>query len=166
MIQLIEVRTDAQIAQVAALAHHIWNGYFPAIIGQAQVDYMLEQFQTDRAIHSQIEEGYQYYLVRSGTADIGYTALIPRPAQHTLQISKLYLLPDWRGKGSARAVLADISTIAADSGYRKLYLTVNKHNHTAIAAYLKLAFVCKGELVVDIGNGFVMDDYEMELVLV
>lgn len=165
MPDLINVHTDEQIQQVAGLAHSIWNEHFPKIIGQAQVDYMVERFQSSDAIRNQIRDGYQYYLIRSGTAVTGYTALISQPDRRCLQISKLYLLQAWRGKGFARAVLGRITGIATDQGFEKLYLTVNKYNHSALAAYHKLGFTRKGELVADIGNGFVMDDYEMELVI-
>ena len=48
-------------------------------------------------------------------------------------------------------------------GYTKMWLTVNKGNKNAIAAYLKLGFRKLGELVTDIGNGYIMDDDTMEL---
>lgn len=162
MSSLIEVHTEEQIAQVAVLAHSIWNEHFPKIIGQDQVDYMLERFQSIAAIHAQLRQGYRYYLIRSGTTDTGYTALIARPDRHSLQISKLYLLSDWRGKGLATTVLNDISDVATEGGFNRLYLTVNKYNHAALAVYRKLGFIRKGELHVDIGEGFVMEDYEME----
>ena len=38
---------------------------------------------------------------------------------------------------------------------------MNKHNAAAIAAYRNCGFVTREEVVVDIGNGFVMDDYVM-----
>ena len=38
---------------------------------------------------------------------------------------------------------------------------VNKYNKNTILAYQKLGFIQKRELVIDIGNGFVMDDFEM-----
>jgi len=163
MTSLIEVHTDEQIGQVAGLAHRIWNEHFPKIIGQTQVDYMLDRFQSIAAIQHQIQKGYQYYLIHTGALKVGYIALLQRPEHHSLQISKLYLLSDWRGKGLARIMLARVSDMASGQGYNKLYLTVNKYNHAALAAYRKLGFVRQGEVVADIGNGFFMDDYEMTL---
>jgi hypothetical protein len=42
-------------------------------------------------------------------------------------------------------------------------LTVNRFNRQAIAAYERRGFQMMGTVVKDIGDGFVMDDYRMEL---
>ncbi len=162
MLKLIAVTSDDQIRKVAELAHNIWNQHFPAIIGQDQVDYMVERFQSDTAIRQQILAGYRYYLLRVFDFDAGYLALVERPERQSLQISKLYILQEWRGKGLARETVQSITNMAHTLELHRLYLTVNKFNHSSISAYLKLGFEKKAEIVSDIGNGFVMDDYEME----
>ncbi len=162
---LVEVKSEHQIRQAVDLAYHIWNQHYPAIIGQGQVDYMLDRFQSFPVIQEQIRQGYLYYLIQTGGNIAGYTALVSRPDRHSLQISKLYLLADWRGRGLARYVVATAFDMARGLGLDRLYLTVNKYNHASIAAYQKIGFAITGELVADIGNGFVMDDFEMELVL-
>ena len=48
---------------------------------------------------------------------------------------------------------------------KTIRLTVNINNVNAIKAYEKLGFKNVGPLVTDIGNGFVMDDYQMEKAL-
>jgi hypothetical protein len=42
-------------------------------------------------------------------------------------------------------------------------LCVNKRNTIALAAYAKYGFRIYGQDVLDIGNGFVMDDYLLEM---
>ena len=39
--------------------------------------------------------------------------------------------------------------------------SVNKRNQQALGAYRRYGFVIREEVVVDIGGGFVMDDYIM-----
>ena len=51
---------------------------------------------------------------------------------------------------------------AKDLNCKIIYLTVNKYNTNSIMAYQKTGFVKTEELVIDIGNGYVMDDYRME----
>jgi RimJ/RimL family protein N-acetyltransferase len=79
-----------------------------------------------------------------------------------MQISKFYILKEWRKKGYAREIIVKISTLAKRLDCNKLYLTVNKYNSSSITAYQKLGFIIIGEIVMDIGNGFIMDDFEME----
>jgi diamine N-acetyltransferase len=54
---------------------------------------------------------------------------------------------------------------AARAGARRLILRVNRHNRVALSAYAKFGFRVYAEDVLDIGNGFVMDDFLMELQL-
>ena len=45
--------------------------------------------------------------------------------------------------------------------YNGLVLNVNKHNVSAQAAYQRRGFAIRGPVVLDIGGGFVMDDFVM-----
>lgn len=165
-INLAPVLTRDGVKAAAALAEEIWNEYFPPIIGQPQVEYMVRHFQSVPAIAAQLErEGYLYYLVEAAGERAGYVALVPRQAEGRLQISKLYLRKPWRGRGLGPVILARIAAISKELGYPRLYLTVNKYNTLAIAAYEKSGFIRTGELVTDIGGGYVMDDYEMQKTL-
>jgi ribosomal protein S18 acetylase RimI-like enzyme len=165
MISLLPVKSDTDVDNVAELAAIIWNEYFPAIIGQSQVDYMLIKFQSSEAIKTQIISGYGYYLIHNGQGNIGYIGLVAEQGQSGMQISKFYILKDYRGQGIARQVLTQIIEISKKQGYIRLFLTVNKYNHHSITAYNKLGFHTIQDTITDIGNGFVMDDYVMEMVI-
>jgi RimJ/RimL family protein N-acetyltransferase len=162
MVQLVTVQSINEINELANIACTIWNEFFPSLIGQNQVDYMIKKFQSDDAIGAQIADGYQYFLITEEHNVIGYIGIVSIPNTKTMQISKFYILKDWRGKGYAREIIIKISSLAMSVDCNKLYLTVNKYNSSSIAAYQKLGFITIGELVMDIGNGFVMDDFEME----
>jgi ribosomal protein S18 acetylase RimI-like enzyme len=54
---------------------------------------------------------------------------------------------------------------ARAKGARRLYLQVNRNNASAIGTYRKNGYEVAREVVVDIGGGFVMDDYVMEKAL-
>ena len=58
-----------------------------------------------------------------------------------------------------------IEQLARRRGLNLLWLTVNKGN-PAVNAYERLGFRIATDLVMDIGVGFVMDDYRMEKLLV
>jgi diamine N-acetyltransferase len=153
------------IEAVAALACEIWNQHFVPIIGQAQVDYMLETIQGASAIRGQITNGYEYFLVVVAGERVGYFALVPSPEHETAMLSKLYIRAACRGGGVGREAIAYVERLCAERGIGKLWLTVNVHNEGPIAFYRRMGFVHAGPLVQDIGSGFVMDDYRMEKIV-
>ena len=160
--ELVAVEDADSIARLARLAAGIWHEYFPPIIGQQQVDYMVERFQSEPALTAQIADGYRYFFIRRDDRDIGYAGLVYDDNDRSLQISKLYLSVDARGGGNGRAALGLVADFARGLGAGSLWLTVNKHNDGAIGFYEKMGFEKTESLVMDIGGGFVMDDYRME----
>ena len=80
-IDFLPVRVQDQ-ELLAEVAGEIWNEYWPQHIGQAQTDYMVEQFQSLPAIQRQMaEEGYEYWFltVPQGQSDSPWTAPDGRP---------------------------------------------------------------------------------------
>jgi GNAT superfamily N-acetyltransferase len=161
MVEMMKVRKAAQIKAVADLAREIWNEHFVSIIGQAQVDYMLERFQSAAAIREQIAAGYEYYLVSDGGRYAGYFALVPARTKRAVQLSKIYVRHAQRGRGLGKAILAFADAYCVERGIGRLWLTVNRHNAGSIAFYERMGFTKAKRLVRKIGGGFVMDDYKM-----
>jgi GNAT superfamily N-acetyltransferase len=161
VVEIVKVLEPGQIEAVANLAREIWNEHFVPIVGQAQVDYMLDRFQSASAIGRQIADGYEYYLVSDGGQRIGYFALVPCPEERSAQLSKIYVRRPRRGHGAGRAILEFAEAYCIERRFGKLWLTVNRHNTGPIAFYEHMGFIRTGSLVQDIGSGFVMDDYKM-----
>ena len=148
-------------SQIEILAKEIWNEHYSKILSKEQIDYMLKNFQSEKAIKVQIQDGYNYFVMMVDNEIIGYTGVIFQ--EEKLFLSKLYIKKEARGKGVARNTLEFLKSLCIDKGYNKIYLTVNKYNTDSIAAYKKMGFEIIDSVVSDIGNGYVMDDYIMEL---
>lgn len=59
-----QVERDEEVEALAHMAHHIWNEYWPALIGQKQTDYMVEKFQSLNAFRTDIaDNGYEYFFI-------------------------------------------------------------------------------------------------------
>ena len=140
------------------LAHRIWWQFYPPIIGGEQVRYMLSKFASEEHIRAQLETGFNYYLVYDDREPIGYIGIENKPP--SLFISKFYLDQSHRGRGIAHIMLARMIEEANARGLNQLELTVNKYN-PSYQAYLKMGFENVESLVMDIGSGYVMDDYRM-----
>ena len=77
------------------------------------------------------------------------------------KIHKLYVLPQIQGKGIGKSLIDYISKIALANDNSALFLGVNKYNK-AKDFYLKYGFEITNSVVVEIGKGYIMDDYVME----
>lgn len=155
---IVLAKTDDDIQEIAVLAEEIWNQHFVDIIGKAQVDYMVEKFQSYPALKKQIEqEGYEYYRIFCRGLQAGYIGV--HPEKDALFLSKLYIRKDFRGKHLATGALRFLTELCRKRGLKKIWLTCNKHNDHTLAVYDHLGFQITDEQVADIGNGYVMDDY-------
>ena len=156
----IMVLDKQNIERLVALAKPIWEVHYTPIIGEKQVAYMLDKFQNEQAVESQMNEGYQYFEVYLDEQLMGYFSIQLRN-EFSLFISKFYLAKQARGKKLGSAMLEYIYNLAKKRECKTIDLTVNKYN-PAYDVYLKLGFNNIGSVEMDIGNGYIMDDFLMQ----
>lgn len=162
MIIINKVTDSTELKEIAELAEKIWHECFTGIITTEQINYMVEKYQSYKAMAMQIaEQNYSYFSVCDDKELCGYFGVKPEE-DNRFFLSKLYLHSDKRGKGIARKMLGRVFEEAKNAGKTSVYLTVNKHNSNAISVYKKVGFKIIDSPMIDIGNGFVMDDYVME----
>lgn len=157
-IEIRKAETPEEIRATAGLAAEIWREHFHGIITDEQIEYMLERFQSFSAMQEQRRsEGYEYYMVFIDGAQMGYFAIAEK--EEKLFLSKLYLHSSVRGQGYASKMFEVVVSKAKERGLPAVWLTVNKHNDSSIAVYRHWGMKVIREQTVDIGGGFVMDDY-------
>ena len=163
-INFEHVKTNEQIKILADTATIIWHEAFKDIITLAQIEYMIEKFQSFNALSEAINKNnYNYYLIKSDNIVMGYTGL--HEGNGKMFLSKLYILKEYRGKLVASRTFEFIENLAKEKGLKSVWLTVNRNNKHAIDVYKHKGFVVTRTQAADIGNGFVMDDYIFEKVL-
>jgi len=165
-IVITPARRD-QLTAVQRLANIVWRAHYPGIITLEQIDYMLER-------------GYALDVLERfvGAPDRGLDLLL-RDAQPSafsawyvtdnpafVKLDKLYVLPSCQRMGLGSRLIAHVAAAARALDATTLIVNVNKHNRQAIRAYEKHGFAIREAVVVDIGHGFVMDDYVMHRTLV
>lgn len=156
--EFIPAVTDSEIQNIAVLAEEIWNEHFVPIIGQAQVNYMVDKFQSYPALKSQIEkEGYEYYQIYNSHTFAGYIGI--HEDKDSLFLSKLYIKKDFRGQRLATKAFQFLTDLCRERNLKRIWLTCNRHNTNTLNIYDHLGFRITDEQAADIGNGFVMDDY-------
>jgi diamine N-acetyltransferase len=145
---------------LAALARRIWYGHYPALIGGTQIEYMLARRYHPPYIRQTLARGDRWDVARAAGALVGFAHSYPLEGG-AVKLDKLYVDPDWQRHGVGALLVERVVKRARRQGRSHLLLRVNRGNAQAIAAYVKYGFVIAGQVVEDIGGGFVMDDYVM-----
>lgn len=159
MIHIVPAHSTQDYLQIEALADTIWREHYIPIVGKPQIDYMLKKIQSAKAIEKQIESGFEYFSIFYDEIAVGY--LSTKQEINALFLSKIYILSHYRGKKIGKKAMQFIEEKAKAYQLESIRLTVNKYNTNSIKAYEKLGFKNIGAIVADIGNGFIMDDFEM-----
>jgi ribosomal protein S18 acetylase RimI-like enzyme len=156
----IELLAAEDVERMVALAREIWYAHYPAIIGTAQIEYMLGQRYGSDLVRAELRrEGLWWNKLMVGAEMAGFASYFLTGAAGEIKIDKLYVHPRYQRRGHGGRLIAHIEGVARAQGCGRLVLAVNKGNRNAIAAYLKHGFHVAAAAVKDIGGGFVMDDY-------
>ncbi len=143
---------------ISKLAHKIWNDHYVKIIGQKQVDYMLEKMYSHQSITDQVhEKNHQMYIIENDEKEIGFLSVsLDKDSDYFLH--KFYIDQQKSNLGIGTKVLdLLIETIHP----KLLILTVNRQNFKSINFYFKNGFKIKKVEDFDIGNGYLMNDFVM-----
>ncbi len=147
---------DAELTdlpELSVLAHRIWREHYVPIIGSGQVEYMLAKWYNLEALTEQMQEAERFTrLVEIDEKMAGYIQYGRK--DDAMFIYKVYIEQKYRGRGIGKQLFDQI-------GYCPLELRVNKDNVNSIAFYKRYGFEVIDENILQIGDGFVMDDYVM-----
>ena len=159
----IEPLANADVERMVVLAARIWHDHYPAIIGAAQMQYMLKQRYDPAVVRAELGRADVWWDKLSVGEDIcGFASYLLAAEPATVKLDKLYVRTGCQRRGYGGMLIARAIDEARRQGCMRLVLAVNKNNTSAIGAYRKHGFRVVDAVVKDIGGGFVMDDYIME----
>lgn len=162
----IDIRPIApnDVPAIASLAKTTWRDAYSGIISSGQIDYMLAQRYDHRRLRAETgdPQKWLYQACLDGVL-AGFASCEIYKGE--FKLDKLYIHPDMQRKGIGAALAEHAAVLAREQGFTSMILAVNKQNEQAIRAYTQYGFRIRDEVVADIGNGFVMDDYIMEKTL-
>lgn len=157
--------TESEIEKIRDLAKKSWNSAYAKILSQEQIDYMLGEMYSHKVILSQMQNPYyHYFIIEFNENSAGFIGFENHYEPSTTKLHRLYLLEDFKGKGLGKSALQFLKEKSFESDDTRIILNVNKDN-PAKKMYESQGFTVYKEEVFDIGNGFVMDDYLMEIKL-
>lgn len=157
--------TESEIEKIRDLAKKSWNSAYAKILSQEQIDYMLgEMYSFDETLSQIQNPNYHYFIIEFKENSGGFIGFENHYEPSTTKLHRLYLLEDFKGKGLGKSALQFLKEKSFESDDTRIILNVNKDN-PAKKMYESQGFTVYKEEVFDIGNGFVMDDYLMEIKL-
>ena len=162
-MQRISEITLVELPIIQKLAFSIWPQTFREILTQAQITYMLDLFYSIPALENQVsEKGHCFLVFYENEKPQGFISYQLNAEGNKTKIHKLYVLQETQGKGIGKKLIQKVAHIAQENQNHALFLNVNKYNLSAISFYEYMGFRKTKEEVIEIGEGYVMDDYVME----
>ena len=154
-----------QLPIVIDLTKKIWPVAYGEILSKAQLDYMIDKFYNETALRELMQKGHIFYLALDDNDNyVGFVSYEINSEPNKTKIHKIYVLPETQGTGLGRQFFELVKEKAIENNQNAIFLNVNKYNN-AIHFYNKLGFSKVKDEVIDIGNGYVMDDYVMEVAI-
>lgn len=159
---IIRKAEKRDIPAIREIAEKTWPTTYASIISPEQIVYMLGWMYSVEKLEEAITDQNQDFLVlENGQKMLGYAGIEHHyQNKDVTRIHKLYVLPETQGTGAGKALLEEIIDHAKENRSELLHLNVNKANK-AVSFYEHVGFVVSDSEILDIGNGFVMDDYIM-----
>ena len=153
------------INTIGFLAQQIWPQTYGHILTKEQLDYMLHLIYNPAALKDQMLKHHHSFLMAELEGEpVGFASFSKTGQPGIYKLHKLYVRTDIQGKGLGKALVnAVLEEIRAGRG-AALRLNVNRHNK-AKNFYEKFGFRVISEEDIDIGNGYFMNDYVMEMKL-
>lgn len=162
MITISEA-TIKEFKTIREIAYVTWPVVYGKILSKAQLDFMLENFYSDATLTDNlVNKGHRFILVNENDDCLGFASYEHHyKGENLTRLHKIYLLPETQGKGMGKLLIDTIVALAKENQSEAISLNVNRFNNAYIF-YLKMGFEVVAEEDLEIGNGYLMEDYKME----
>lgn len=159
-LQIRPADTD-DINTIGWLAQQIWPAAYRDILSGDQLQYMLHLIYSPDSLKAQMEKNQLFILAELNEEPVGFASYSKISGERVFKLHKLYVLPDFHGKGLGKALLDFVTNEASSLGAMTLRLNMNRYNK-ARGFYERSGFSIVGEEDVDLGNNYYMNDFIME----
>lgn len=154
----LRIALEKDLKIISGLAHTIWNEHYVPIIGQKQVDYMLDKIYNLKSLLEQLhEKKHIFYIIEKEEIAIGFISISSNNASDYF-LHKFYINQRLSNAGIGTQCLDLLIKLIKP---KLLILNVNRENFKSINFYFKNGFKIEHLEDLDIGNGYVMNDFVM-----
>ncbi len=157
---IIRPASFIDIPFIQDIAIKTWPIAYGELLGNEQVDYMLQRFYSANSLEEQMKNQHYFFLAFKDYSPVGF-ASFSKVEVTIYKLQKIYVLPTEQKTGTGLALLNTVETVAKSMGATKLQLNVNRKN-IAKSFYEKQGFTVIQEVDIDIDNGYFMNDFIMQ----
>jgi len=161
MIEIIEA-TDHDLPIIREIAHQTFHVTYLPLQPKEKVDYLFGLMYNPPSLLEQMKNRQRFILAKDETGYLGFASFeINCKNLSVTKIHKIYILPTAQGRGVGKKLIDTITSMACENKNQTLSLNVFRKN-PAIEFYKRIGFKIADEINIDVGNGFMMNDYVME----
>lgn len=160
---MITIQPTSNYKAIQDIAGKTWPVTYGAILSSEQIQYMFSMMYDLEALKNQAETKNHHFIIAEEEGNfLGFASYeFDYHNQPKAKIHKIYILPETQGSGIGKKLIHYIAEKAKASQQEFVSLNVNRFND-ALHFYTKIGFEKVGEEDINIGNGYVMEDYIME----
>ena len=151
--------TDIEI--IRNLALEIWPRTYSQLFSPQQVIYMLNIWFSEASLLKQMRDQHQFTLIYLGSFPIGF-ASCSEVQPYVFKLHRIYILPAYQGLGAGKFIMHHIIKEIKSGNSCSLILNITQNN-PAKAFYEQLGFQVVRTEKTEVGNGYAISDYVMEL---
>lgn len=159
----ITIATPDQLSIVKDLAYTIWPTAYGEILSKKQLNFMLDKFyHLDWLKNQMFNHNQVFLLIEENKGYLGFCAYeLNCGNSNNTKLHKLYVLPQTQGKGIGKALLSEVEKIALENHNDGVFLNVNRYNK-AQEFYKHQGYIISETIDIEIGNGYLMEDFVMK----
>lgn len=160
----IRIATLEDIPLIRRMAQQVFPETYKDIISPEQCDYMMDIMYSEENLRKQMtEEHHTYLLLSMNGEEAGYVSVQPI-SKDEYELQKIYVLPAFQGQHLGRTLFDSAVNFVKERHPApcRLFLHVNRYNRAkTFYEHLGMHIAKQGDY--DIGNGYFMNDYIMEM---
>lgn len=160
---MISIKPTDNYKAIQDIAGKTWPVTYGPILSSEQIQYMFSMMYDLEALKSQAEiKNHHFIIAEEEGSFLGFASF-----EHNFQnesktkIHKIYILPETQGSGIGKKLIQYITEKSKIENQEFLSLNVNRYNK-ALDFYIKIGFEKIAEEDIEIGNGYLMEDFIME----
>ncbi|MCP9755042.1 GNAT family N-acetyltransferase [Lacihabitans sp. CCS-44] len=149
------------IPSIQKIAFDTWPSAYGDILEQSQIDYMLDLMYNLEVLEKQMNESQTFLIIKDEELDLAFISFETNyDNQPQTKIHKIYISPAAQGKGLGKILIEETERQAINKRNECILLNVNRQNKARFF-YEKLGFKIAYSEDIEIGNGYLMNDFVM-----